>query len=280
MKKIIISAFLVFIFAAISFSEVATKEAIEKKYGSLNVYSKLGILNIYLDNEFAGETPLHIEKIQSGTHYLVATLNQKNIYEKVITIKESELTTIVIGEEEIKKATPEAEAKRKVYRDFSEIIFSGLFAEIGYGSSVHAPTYYYSYEYFEGTALNFGVGYKFGLAPHIDLSLNIERGDYSGNGKNWYIMPISINIFLTYQNPYYVGGKVFYGIGLGYYLTNFRYQGEDPSATGLSLITGMEFPTGDQNSAFFQTGYYTAKNGGLDYNLIGANFTFGYRWWM
>jgi len=277
--KILRLASVFLIIYLVTLPAISSSEEIKtKKYGSLSVFSKVGYVKVYIDNDFVSETPVEIEKMQVGTHLVTATKDEEIVYEEIVEIKEGEVTTIVVTKKE--KAPPPKEEKKKeeIPRDYGLRTQSGPYLKAGFISSniislnVYGPSYYAS-------SLGFGGGYKFGLAPSVDLVLSLERGDFISGGDSWYIMPIMLSLNFSYSRIPGFGGKEYFSIGLGYFITNFRVLGEELSSIGYCVTPfGLEFPVGDAGIVFVETFTTYAENGKHKFALASFSIGGGYRW--
>lgn len=72
------------------------------KKGQLNIFSKTGkTYNVFLDDKSVGKTPLKLQDVLSGTHYLriVDSESFRTAIDKTISIKEEEQNTILVEQE-------------------------------------------------------------------------------------------------------------------------------------------------------------------------------------
>ncbi len=265
---------------SISFSE----EAEDTKYGSLSIYSKLSDVSVYIDNELVGKAPVEIEKIQVGTHLVVATSDDKTVYEEVVYIKEGEVTTILITEQKI-ESKPGKKAKKESREEaYPPSIQGGPFLKVGFTSSLIYSLNPYGADAYSSSTLCLGGGYKLSLLPSLDLPsvdimLSFERGDFVSGGESWFLMPIMIGLNFNYPIIPGFGGKQYMALGIGYIITNIRIGGEELSCVGYSIIPyGIEFPVADSGSVFIETYSAYAENGKHKYALESFSVGGGYRW--
>ncbi|MCX5727034.1 MAG: hypothetical protein NT030_07735 [Candidatus Saganbacteria bacterium] len=253
----------------------------EKKSGSLKVYSKIGYISLYLDNEFAGETPFGSDKIQVGSHLLTGVLTGETVYESMVDIKEGEVTTIMISEKKVSdRKLPWVKGEEQEKKE-SEAIktkpISGPFFRIGY-ASVDYYSYYVGGPEFAASSLSFGIGYKLAITSSIDIMLTIDKADYGSSTKHFYIAPVSLLFVMSYyQNPYLMG-KQYYGIGLSQYMTDLETEdGDNLAVFGYTVVYGMEMPLSEKNTMFFDIVYNMADNSQYEYVLDGVSILGGMR---
>jgi len=290
MKRLII--FFVFLFAAayIAYS------AIEMKYGSLNIFSKTPGVTIYVDGVVKGRDSVQIKEIQSGTHFVKVTsivtadaqkgtTAEVTVYAEVVEVRAGELTTLVISEkgaQEPKRSKPSEEEvdvfKTKRVLDYSREMHTGWYIRGEYLTNL-----YYNFDsptldnYASSLALCLGC--KIPLAPNIDFTMELERGEFNSATDKWYFMPLTANIQLSYLPSPYFRGKQYFGLGIGYYMTDLETSfRQNLTALGYHIFYGLEMPSGDQNAFFFEFGYHMADISRYSYNLNAAYASIGYRW--
>jgi len=265
----------------------ACSGATEIKYGSLNIFSKVSGLKIYVDGEFKAKDSVQIKEIQAGTHFIKVTSGEATpeatVYAEVIEVKAGELTTLYVSEkgaESSRKASQEEVDvfKAKKVLDYSKEMHTGWYLKLGYLTNL-----YYSYDSPNldryASSLGIGLGFKVALAPNLDFNLEMERGEMNSGHNEWYFMPITANIQISFLPSQYFRGKQFYGLGIAYYMTNLESQyKQNLSAFGYHLFYGMEMPSGDKNAYFFEFGYYSADLSRYEYNMSGNYVSVGYRW--
>ena len=128
------------------------------------------------------------------------------------------------------------------------------------------------------TTLGVGIGYKIALAPNIDFTLEMERGEFTSK-TSWYYMPITANLSFSYLPAPWFRGKQYYGLGIGYYMTDLETPlKQNLTSLGYHIFYGIETPIGDKNAVFFQIGYNQADLSRYDYALNSSYASFGYRW--
>ena len=72
-------------------------------------------------------------------------------------------------------------------------------------------------------------------------------------------MPVTANIQFSYLPSPYFRGKQYYGLGIGYYMTDLQTEFKQSlTALGYHVFYGMEMPSGDRNAFFFEFGYHSA----------------------
>jgi hypothetical protein len=262
--------------------------AADMKFGSLNVFSKIQGANIYVDGKLAGENEIKISEIQAGTHFLKITTgmgsSEATLYAEVVEIKAGESTTLYVSENglEGQKPAQSSENTIDVYKakrvlDYSREMHTGWYLKLGYLSNLYYNLDAPSLDNYAST-LGIGLGYKIALAPNVDFVLEMERGQFTSR-TSWYFMPITANILISYLPSPYFRGKQYYGIGLGYYITDLETQYKENLTTmGYHLFYGLEMPMGDKNALFFQFGYHQANLTRYDYALNASYVSVGYRW--
>jgi hypothetical protein len=282
MKKL----FLLLISALVLVSPVLAEEM---KFGSLNIFSKTPGTNIYVDGQLQGTDSVQMKKIQAGTHFLKVTSGQATaevmLYAEIIEIKAGEATTIYITEKGLEghKSSQADEGPVDVFKtkrilDYSKEMHAGWYLKLGYLSSLY---YNYDTPTLDNYASTFdvGLGFKIPLAPSIDFSLEMERGQLTSSKNTWYLMPITANFSISYLPSPYFRGKQYYGLGIGYYMTDLENSFKQNLTTmGYHLFYGLEMPMGDKNAIFFQFGYHAADLSRYNYTLNCTYASVGYRW--
>jgi len=279
-KVLILSLLLSVLLASPCLSQGITEEA---KTGSLNVYSKIGFLKVYVDNDFVGETPVEIEHIMVGTHLVTATKNDETVYEEIAKIDEGEVNTILISEEKKKSAPPAGEGAKKSddktekQKLGSSSFLNAVYGKIGYISSDNFKYPSIADEHYASSLL-YGVGYKLYLAPNVGVLLDYSRADFADPDTAWYIAPFTVNLQLGYPIAPGSTGQYYYQLGIGYYTTNLKSDsGNYLSCIGYNLATGLEFPVGDAGSVFLETSYGIAENSKEQFAMYSLILAIGYR---
>lgn len=287
MRKSIFPIFMLLLFLALpSFA------ATEIRYGSLNVFSKIPAAKIYIDGELKGKDSVQIKEIQAGTHFIKVTSGEATpeatIYAEVVEVKAGEVTTIYVSEKgaEVPRKAPAEEVdvfKTKRVLDYSKEMHTGWYIKGEYLTNL-----YYSYDSPNldnyASAFGLGLGFKLPIAPNIDFSLELERADMTSAHDQWYFMPVTANIQLSFLPSPYFRGKQFYGLGIAYYMTNLEtsLSSESPkqnlTTLGYHLFYGLEMPAGDKNAYFIEFGYHVADLSRYSYSLSAAYVSVGYRW--
>jgi len=299
-----------------AFGETATFEASkvkqekpEKKTGSLHVYSKIGVVEIYLDKSYMGETPIELDDVKIGAHRLEGKKGPVLVYKDNVTIKEGEIFSVLIteemddededdedeeGEDEDKKEAREnARNQHNRYRYFyygrsgssggasgyqnDNLFFQSLYGKIGYISSYNYSYAPDIYDFYYGSSFIYSVGYGLSFTPYASILFEIGRADFSSPDASWYLIPMSINLKIGYPIASGFSGMYYYSLGLGYYETNLEYQGSNLSALGFNLASGMEIPIGLSGSFFLESSYGIAENSKAEFALDTLTFTIGYR---
>ena len=279
-RFLIIPAFVVLLFILLPHSALPE----EKKFGSLKVYSKIGYISLYLDNEFAGETPFESDKVQVGSHLLTGVLTGETVYESMVDVKEGEVTTIMISEKMISDRklpwVKGEEQEKKEKEEFKTAAISGPFFRLGY-SSANYYSYYVGGPEFAASSLSYGIGYKLAITSSIDIMLTIDKADYGAHDRHFYIAPVSLLFVMSYyQNPYLMG-KQYYGIGLSQYMTDLETEdGDNLSVFGYTIVYGMEMPLSEKNTMFFDVVYNIGDNSQYEYAFDGVSILGGMRFGM
>jgi hypothetical protein len=277
-----------FLFAILLLSFLSPSLADDTKYGSLNVFSKTPGTKIYVDGKLSGTDEVHVKEIQSGTHFMKVTSGEATaeatLYAEIVEIKAGEVTTIYITEKGLegrRKSSSEDQVdvfKAKRILDYSKEMHTGWYLKFGYLSNLY---YNYDSPTLDNYASTFGLGlgFRIPIAPSIDFSLEMERGQLTSSKSTWYIMPITANFSISYLPSPYFRGKQYYGLGLGYYMTDLETPlKENLSTLGYHLFYGLEMPMGDQNAIAFQFGYHVANLSRYNYSMNCAYASVGYRW--
>jgi hypothetical protein len=236
-----------------------------------------------------GSAPVQIKEIQAGTHFLKVTTGEAAaeavLYAEIVEVKAGEVTTIYITEKGLEGQTKGSSAegpvdvfKSKRVLDYSKEMHTGWYLKAGYLSNL-----YYSFDAASldnyASTLGLGLGFKIPLAPNIDFSLEMERAQLTSSKATWYLMPITANLSISYLPSPYFRGKQYYGLGLGYYITDLETSLKQNLTTmGYHLFYGLEMPMGDKNAIFFQFGYYMADISRYSYSLNCTYASVGYRW--
>jgi len=270
------------IIAASAMAEVASVEAV--KTGSLYVYSKIGFLSVYVDNDFVGETPVEMDNVKAGTHLVTATLNNQTVHEEVATVREGEVTTILVErepekpKEETKSPIPSSSSSSDKNSSGGKNGMGAIYGKLGYMTS-----YNYSYNpdfygVYYSSSLMYGLGFKLNLDKYVGILLDLSRADFGSPDANWYIMPATINFQLGYPISPGFGGLNYYSLGIGYYFTNLESSdGNNLSCLGFNIASGLEFPIGDGNSVFIEVSNSLAENGKAEFDMESTVIAFGYR---
>ena len=261
--------------------------AADVKYGSLNIFSKLPDTSIYLDGKLSGTDSLQIKEIQAGTHFVKITAGkgsaEKTLFAEVVVIKTGESTTLYATGKGLEGQAPNSSSDTvDVYRT-KRIL--------DYGKEMHTGWYLKLESIFDRysdlednkhanyiSALGAGLGYKIALAQNVDFTLEMDRGQYSAD-SGWYFMPVTANISFNFLPSPYIRGKQYYGLGLGYYMTDLETSlKENLTALGYHLFYGIELPMGDKNAVFLQLDYHEADISRYDYRMEAYYISLGYRW--
>lgn len=283
MKKTILLALLLLFLPAFCRSEA------EIKYGSLNIFTKITNSNIYVDGEKKAKVSLQIKELQAGTHFIkIATgevSSEVTIFAEILEVKPGEVTTIYIDEHgkiNTNQATnnPEEVDVFKVKRiiDYSREMHTGWYLKLGYLSNLYYSDVSPSLDN-NASTFDLGLGFKLPIAPGIDFTLEMERAQLNSSNSTWYFMPITANIQLSFIPSPYFRGKQYYGLGIGYYITDLENSfKQNLTALGYHLFYGLEMPASDQSAFFFEFGYNVADVSRYSYTLNSTYASVGYRW--
>jgi len=278
-----------FLFAAMFLSLLSASFAADMKFGSLNVFSKIPVTRIYVDGTVEGVASVQIKEIQAGTHFLKVTSGEATaeaaLYAEIVEVKAGEVTTIYITEKGLEGLTkgPSAEEPVDVFKskrilDYSKEMHTGWYLKLGYLSNLYYNFDSASLDNYAST-VDLGLGFKIPLAPNIDFSLEMERGQLTSSKATWYLMPITANLSISYLPSPYFRGKQYYGLGIGYYITDLETDLKQNLTTiGYHLFYGLEMPMGDKNAIFFQFGYFMADLSRYSYSMNSTYASVGYRW--
>lgn len=271
--------------SAPSFSLEASPEA---NAGTLNIYSKIGFLRIYIDNDFYGETPVEIDAIKAGTHLVAATKNGETVYEEIVTVKDYEVTTIMVTKDMEKPTEQQDKEKDKEEAappkgegsgaKTSKTALGAFYGKLGYmSSSIYsfdpdAPKTYYS------SSLSWGGGFKLYLDRYVGVLFEMTRSDLASPDDAWYIMPASITIQLGYPVTQGFSGLYYYSLGIGYFNTDLEDDaGNNLTCIGFTLASGLEFPISDNGSAFIEIADSVAENSKAQFDFDLVTVSFGLR---
>ena len=264
--------------------------AADIKYGSLNIFTKDPAANIYVDGEKKGLGTAQVKQIQAGTHFILVTTGEAGSeiasLSDVVDVDAGEVTTIYIDEhgsvsglnKTVEQTEPVDVFKVKKVLDYSKEMHTGWYAKLGYLTNLY---YNHDTPNLDNYAASFdiGLGFRIPLSPGIDFSLEMERGQFSTSSSSWYLMPITANIQLSFQPSPYFRGKQYYGLGIGYYITDLENQfKQNLTALGYHLFYGIEMPASDQSAYFFEFGYHAADISRYDYMMNSAYASAGFRW--
>lgn len=277
------------LFIAVFLSLLSVSLAAEMKFGSLNVFSKIPKTNIYVDGKLSGTESAQIKEIQAGTHFLKVTSGEASaeatLYAEIVDIEAGEVTTIYVTEKGLEghkeseaAAEPVDVFKTKRVLDYSKEMHTGWHFKIGYISNLYYNLDTPSLDNYAST-FGLGLGFKIPLAPNIDFTLEMDRAQMTSSKHMWYLMPITANISISYLPSPYFRGKQYYGLGIGYYITDLETDSkENLTAMGYHLFYGLEMPMGDKNAMFFQFGYHVADMNRYNYIMNTSYVSVGYRW--
>jgi hypothetical protein len=277
------------LFAIIILSFLSASLAAEMKFGSLNVFSKLPKTHIYVDGKLSGTDSAQIKEIQAGTHFLKVTSGEATaeatLYAEIVEIKAGEVTTIYVTEKGLQGQSkgPSAEEPVDVFKtkrvlDYSKEMHTGWHLKLGYISNLYYNLDTPSLDNYAST-FGLGLGFKIPLAPNIDFTLEMDRAQMTSSRHMWYLMPITANISISYLPSAYFRGKQYYGLGIGYYITDLETASKENLTTmGYHLFYGLEMPMGDKNALFFQFGYHAADLNRYSYIMNSSYVSVGYRW--
>ena len=281
MKKIIIPLILLSLLSLSAF-------AVEMNSGSLNVFSTIQGANIYVDGKLLGENQIKIGDIQAGTHFLKITTGLRSteatLYAEVVEIKPGETTTLYVNEKGVQEqnasVTPVETVdvfKTKRILDYGKEMHTGWYLKLESIFNRYSDIEDNSHANYL-SSLGLGLGYKIALAQNVDFTLEMDRGQYAPD-SGWYFMPITANISINFLPSPYVRGKQYYGLGLGYYMTDLETPNkENLTAMGYHLFYGIEVPVGDKNALFLQLDYHQANINRYDYLMEAYYVSLGYRW--
>ena len=276
---VLISAFVLCLFSICYGEESA-------KHGSLQVISKTVPLKVYVDNEFKGKTPIKIENLQVGSHFVSVTSDSGGtaeavVFEDLIMIREGELQTIALPLSLTRSKSNEpiredAELVKKTQEYYSKN-YGGWFLKLDYISSYYYNSDWYYYDSYSGSSIGYGGGYEFGITPNISLVGELVRADLSSRSTNWYIMPLTVYLRLETPGTTGVLSKNYYGLGLSYILTDLEMDSANQSSLAWGFVYGMEFPSGDKDAFFFDGGYFFGSG---QKGTSSSSFYFGggYKW--
>ena len=245
-----------------------------------------------------------LHKVQSGSHLIKATQNGVVIFEEIVQVKPGELSTVFItkGEEKNPEKEPEETTQGRDLRfrqrhpiygtrnriigysepfyDYSKEMNEGWFFKLAYMTNIYQSTQTSTLDRYAST-LGLGLGFHMPIAPRVDLTLMLERGEFSSQSTNWFYMPLTANIQFSYLPSPYFGGKQYYGLGLGYYMTNLKSAlAEDLTTVGYHFYYGLEMPAGPDSSLFFDFGYQIADISQKNYLLSSQYVSGGYRFFI
>jgi len=263
--------------------------AVTMKYGSLNVFSKIPGTRIYVDGKVEGTESAQIKEIQAGTHFLKVTSGEATaeatLYAEIVEIEPGEVTTVYVtdkgmeGHRKSMSAPDEVDVfKTKRVLDYSKEMHTGWYIKPSYQSVLYYDFDSPSLDYY-ASSFGLGLGFKLPIAPGIDFSLEIEKSQLTSSKATWYLMPITANFQISYLPSPYFRGKQFFGLGLGYYMTDLETTLKQNLTTlGYHLFYGLEMPAGDKNAFFFEFGYHVADLSRYNYTLNCSSVSVGYRW--
>jgi hypothetical protein len=281
MKKLILLITLLFISTGCFCTEM--------KYGALNVFSKFTGSKIYIDGEMKGIESVQIKELLAGTHFIKVTnpsmTPEATIIAEIIEVKAGELSSVYVTETGAQGINTDKSANSEttdVFRvkkvlDYSKEMHTGWYLKLLYVTNLYYNRDNPTYDYY-GSNLGAGLGFKIALAPNIDFTLEMARADLNSHSSRWYFMPITANIQLSYLPSPYFRGKQYYGLGIGYYMTDVETSlDQNLTAMGYHLFYGIEMPAGDNTAYFFEFGYHNADLSRYNYGFSSAYASAGYR---
>jgi hypothetical protein len=277
-----------FLFAVILLLLASASLAEDIKYGSINVFSKLPGTKIYLDGQLSGTDSVQIKQVQIGTHFLRISSGEASaeatLFAEIVEIKDGELTTIYVTDKGLQgQRLNTSDESVDVFRtkrilEYKKEMHTGWYLKTGYLSNLYLNNDSPSLNAHAST-LSLGLGFKIPIAQSIDLSIEMQRGQMTSSKSSWYFMPVTADISMSYLPSPYFRGKQYFGLGLGYFMTDLETPfKENLSTIGYHLFYGVEMPMGDKNAISFQFGYYAADLSRYDYSMNCAYASVGYRW--
>ncbi len=280
----ILSIFLI----AVPAPALCTDEAVPGRSGILQVISKTSPLRVYVDNVFQGITPVRMENVQAGSHYVSITSNtgitpEAVFFENIVIVKEGEIQTLVLP---LQQAAMTGNAPSMVAAVFVTPKFfnenkNGWFIKVGlfdsYFYNASWSDSWHDSDIYIGSTLGFGGGYSWGLNRNISLVAEVDRADFSSRQANWYIMPVSISLRAQMPDLRGLISKHYLGLGLSYAYTNVQVNGETITPVSYGVLYGMIFPYGDKDEISIDLEWYSGtaqESTGSSYFSLGC----GYKW--
>jgi hypothetical protein len=120
------------------------------KTGTLNIFSELTGINVYLDENKQGDDIKQINAVPAGSHYLKVMKDGVSIFGELITINEGQTTTVLVKNDgQVAEKIMESKVKeRQEYQNNKiDVLFSSNSLSRTSGSSTLFPGYYGYYGY-------------------------------------------------------------------------------------------------------------------------------------
>lgn len=120
------------------------------KTGTLNIFSELTGINVYLDEKKQGDDIKQINAVPAGSHYLKVMKDGVGIFGELITINEGQTTTVLVKNDgQVAEKIMESKVKeRQEYQSSKiDVLFSSNSLSRTSGSSTLFPGYYGYYGY-------------------------------------------------------------------------------------------------------------------------------------
>jgi len=254
------------------------------KFGSLQVISKTSPFKVYVDNELKGNTPLKIDKIQVGSHFVSVTSASEGtkeavVFEDLVVIREGELQTIALpltlsvsqSNVPVREKIEAVETNKKL-KEYYDKNYGGYYLKLNYLSSYYSSDDSWDWSSYSGTAVGAGIGYEFAMSPNISIIMEIDNGTFSDHEKQWSLTPMILSLRSEAPAPSAALSKSYYGIGVAYESTDMTLDSENQSARSFFLSYGMEFPSGEKDAFFFDTYIFMGGHLGL---CFGGGFKWG-----
>ena len=258
------------------------------KTGSLYVYSKIGYLDVYLDGDPVGETPVEADNVKIGSHRLTAKQNGVEVYDLVALVKEGEVTTILISDSNIAKDESKDKVKNKdngqddnntpkTSSSSRNVLSQGFYGKLGYVS-----TYISSYnaaiiDSYHASSLLYSFGYSLQFSPFAAIMLELGRADFASPDESWTLSPAMLSLKIGYPMSVGFDGIYYYSLGIGLFNTSLSYDGKNLSSVGFVLASGIEVPFGSAGTIFLETGYGMAENSKVEFSTELLTFMLGFK---
>ncbi len=260
-KRIFILITFIMIFPSIALGAQSFMPA--EKTGKLYIYSEIDNVKIYVDNTFKAKNFVEIENIQAGTHYVKVMKNNKIILKEVATVKEGEVTTVIIREEEGrgKKNSSLRGGLSLVHTNFT---YTQTLGNLSASENLR-PNWGFDFNIYQSFAENFGI--EAGYIISFPNTYNPSAGLTSINSSPFYFNA------LLHHDIFYGGG------GINYSFWSIGAEGASlTGGIGYQLFVGLEgFNMCGEFGYNVMNGTVSGGGASLNHSMSGSYIKVGYK---